>query len=171
SKRLAQALESVYKNINDPLIHSELQWISFGKTVSNYEHLGKSYQTALSTLNNQRNIELLKHPFYENLAIYRLIDLISDKEDLKEIILDYIATLLEYDNEKGTELLKTLQIYLKNKGAKNETADELHIVRQTLYHRINRIESLIGDFMHPDKRFMIEFSLHALKYIDISLMS
>lgn len=167
SKRLAQALESVYKNINDPLIYSELQWISFGKTVSNYEHLGKSYQTALSTLNYQRNIELLKHPFYENLAIYRLIDLISDKEDLKEIILDYIAPLLEYDNEKGTELLKTLQIYLKNKGAKNETADELHIVRQTLYHRINRIESLIGDFMHPDKRFMIEFSLHALKYINI----
>lgn len=167
-KRLELVLEKVYKKNNDPLVQSELQWISFGKVISNYAHLGKSYQTALSTLNYQQNIELIKHPFYENLAIYRLIDLLDNKDDVKEIILDYIAPLLEYDKEKGTELIKTLQIYLKNQGAKNETAEELHIVRQTLYHRLNRIESLIGsDFMNPSNRFMIEFSIHALKYIDV----
>ncbi len=169
-KRLEQVLKNVYEKNNDPLIQSELQWISFGKIISNYEQLGKSYQTALSTLNYQQNIELMKSPFYENLAFYRLIDLLDNKEDIKEIILDYIAPLLQYDKEKGTELIKTLQVYLNNQGAKNETAEELHIVRQTLYHRLNRIESLIGnDFMNPQHRFMIEFSIHALKYVDVDM--
>src|SRR5699024_1368504 len=101
--------------------------------------------------------------------IYRLVDLIENKEDLKELILDYIEPLLHYDQEKGTDLIKTLQIYLKNRGAKNETAEELYIVRQTLYHRLNRIEDLIGeDFMEPENRFMMEFSIHALKYVNIT---
>ncbi|MEI3604327.1 PucR family transcriptional regulator [Pseudogracilibacillus sp. SE30717A] len=167
-ERLEEALETVYKNNNDPLIRSELQWISFGKVIANYEQLGKSYHTALSTLNYQQNIEVLEKPFYENLAIYRLIDQMNDKEEIKEMIQDYIGPLLTYDREKGTELLKTLQIYLKNLGAKNETADELHIVRQTLYHRLNRIETLLGkDFMSSKNRLMIEFTIHALKYVKL----
>lgn len=164
--RLEQALTTVYKTNHDPLIQSELQWISFGKIITHYNHLGKSYQTALSTLNYQQNIEKLSKPFYENLAIYRIIDQLNDKEELKEMIHDYVGPLLIYDREKGTELVKTLQVYLKNLGAKNETADELHIVRQTLYHRLNRIEALLGKgFMNANNRLMIEFSIHALKYM------
>ncbi|MBO1002161.1 PucR family transcriptional regulator [Pseudogracilibacillus auburnensis] len=167
-KRLMQAIETINKNNNDPLILSELKWISFGKTISAYDQLRKSYDTALSTLNYQQNNEILKQPFYDTLAFYRLIDQMDDKDSLKEIIIDYLGPILTYDKEKRTELLKTLQVYLKNLGAKNETAEELHIVRQTLYHRLNRIESLLGhDFMSPKNRFMIEFSIHALKYVDI----
>lgn len=166
--RLEKALKTVYQNNHDPFIESEIQWISFGKVITTYNQLGKSYDTALSTLNYQQNIEKLQMPFYDTLAIYRLIDQMKDKEDLREIIIDYLGPLLTYDAEKGTELLKTLQIYFKNLGAKNETSGDLHIVRQTLYHRLNRIEELLGkDFMAPENRFMIEFSIHALKYVKI----
>lgn len=167
-KRLEQVLELAYEKSNDPFIQHELKWISFGRVIRQYNHLGKSYETALTTLNYQQNIEMMEKPFYSNLEIYRLIELMESKDDLKEIILDYIEPLLKYDQEKGTDLVNTLRIYLKNQGAKNETAEELHIVRQTLYHRLNRIEALIGeDFMQPDRRFMIEFSIRALKYVSV----
>src|SRR5690625_5498510 len=75
-----------------------------------------------------------------------------DKEDVKEIISDSLGPILKYDQERGTELLKRLQVYLEHLGAKNETAEALHIVRQTLYHRLNRIELLLGeDFMTVEK--------------------
>lgn len=166
-KRLEQALEYLYVNDIDPLIHNELKWISFGKAVTDYKEIGISYDTAISTLNYQRNIKILKKPFYENLGVYRIIEQMSDKDNLKEIVSDYLGPLLIYDRDKGTELLKTLQAYFENAEAKKETADELHIVRQTLYHRLNRIESLIGeDFLNSENRFMMEFSIHALKYIE-----
>lgn len=166
--RLELALQSIYEKNNDPFIHNEIQWISFGKIITSYDQLEKSYHTALSTLYYQQNIKRLKKPFYHTLSIYRLIDQIPDREELKEMIDDYIGPLLHYDSEKGTDLLKTLQVYLENLGAKNDTAEQLHIVRQTLYHRLNRIESLIGtDFMHPKKRFMIQFSIYSLQYIDV----
>lgn len=167
-RRLEIVLDNVYKNNNDPLIHHELQWISFGRKVSNYEHIAQSYETALSTLHYQQNIERLDRPFYKNLAIYRIIDQMNSKEDLQEIILDYLQPLIKYDEENGTELIKTLQIYFKNLGAINETAKELYIVRQTLYHRLNRIKSLLkDDFTHPQNRLMIEFSIYALKYVSL----
>lgn len=166
--RLEQALKSVRRSTHDSLIQSELQWISFGKIVSNYNNLNKSYQTALSTLNHQLNIEILNKPFYNSLTVHRLIDQINNKKELKEIILDYLKPLIDYDQKNGTELLRTLQVFLNNLGAKSQTAEDLYIVRQTLYHRLNRIGMLIGDdFMKSEQRFMIEFSLYALKYVDL----
>src|SRR5699024_1337564 len=167
TNRIEKALQAVHNN-NDPLIHNELQWMSFGRMITNYGRLGKSYETALSTLNYQQNIEILNKPFYNNLAVYRLIDRINNKNDLKEIIEDYLAPLIEYDRKKGTELLKTVQVFFKNLGTRSKTAEELNIVRQTLYHRLNRIESLIGkDYMEPQNSMMIEFSMYALKYVDM----
>src|SRR5690625_4356954 len=160
-ERLEQALQQVYSNNSDPLFHNEIQWISFGKAVTNYEQLSKSYDTALATLHYQQNINVLKKPFYDSLTFYRLINLMRDKEDVKEIISDSLGPILKYDQERGTELLKRLQVYLEHLGAKNETAEALHIVRQTLYHRLNRIELLLGEI------FMIEFSIHALKYVEL----
>jgi purine catabolism regulator len=89
----------------------------------------------------------------------------EDKREITDIITDYIEPLLKHDKEKGTELVKTLHVYLQCLGQKNETAQDLHIVRQTLYHRLNKIEQLLGtDYMMPANRFMIEFALHALEF-------
>lgn len=163
--RLYEALQTIHQQTDDPFIHQDLGWLSFGKVVSDYTHLGVSYKTALSTLYYQQKIEKLEKPFYCSLGVYRLVDLINDRYELNEVVIDYIQPILRYDEENGTELLKTLQAYLENLGSKNETAKTLHIVRQTLYHRLSRIEELLGqEFMAPGNRLMIEFSIHALKY-------
>ncbi|MFP3846118.1 helix-turn-helix domain-containing protein, partial [Priestia filamentosa] len=57
-------------------------------------------------------------------------------------------------------------------GAKKETAEQLHIVRQTLYHRLDRLYELIGrDFMEPYKRQAIEASISAYEYASASKFS
>lgn len=43
---------------------------------------------------------------------------------------------------------------------KKDTAERLFIVRQTLYHRLEKIEQLLGsDFMQTEKRLALELIL------------
>lgn len=167
--RLHNALNQIKKLHVDTSISENLQWLSFGKSVNSYDQIRTSYQTALSTLHFQKNMHVLDEPFYHKLALYRLVEKVHDANELREMINDYIGPLIVHDSKRDTELLKSLQIYLKNFGAKNETARELFIVRQTLYHRLAKIKELLGeDYMDPENRVMIEFSIYALRYLELS---
>lgn len=169
--RLFEGVKSVISTIQtiEPDFSPSENLLSFGKVITHIDHILSSYETALSTLDYQRNIEALTNPFYQNLGTYRLFEYMKDMAELRDIVDDYIGPLISYDQEKGSELVKTLKVYLKNLGAKNQTADDLFIVRQTLYHRLERIEKLIGkDYMEPKKRIMIELAIHALDYLEKS---
>lgn len=163
---LKNTLTSMREKDSPSLLKDHLKYLSFGKVIYDLEDISSSYQTALMTLEYQQDIAPLNDPFYQTLGLYRLLRSVQPQE-LQDIIKDYIGPLLKYDEEKGTELVKTLKVFLKHSGAKNQTAEDLYIVRQTLYHRLERIESLIGhDFMEPEKRLMIEFAIYALYYFE-----
>ncbi|WP_175631932.1 PucR family transcriptional regulator [Virgibacillus siamensis] len=171
--RITEATRHLFQSNIDGFSKEDIRLISFGKEVNSFKMVRESYQTSLISLNFQQSISPLQPPFYKNLAVYRLIDQSNDVSHLREIIYDYIGPIISYDQQNGTELLKTLKVYLKNLGSKKSTADELYIVRQTLYHRLNRIKLLIGeDFMDPEKRIMIETAIYFLMYFKkMSLIS
>lgn len=54
-----------------------------------------------------------------------------------------LAPLLELPGERGRDLLRTLETYLHSGNRKTETASELGIERQSLYHRLGRIEEIL----------------------------
>jgi purine catabolism regulator len=63
--------------------------------------------------------------------------------------------------------VETLKMYLACNGSKQETAKKLFVVRQTMYHRIEKLETLLGsDFMSSEKRLAIEFMLLAYDYLN-----
>ena len=63
-------------------------------------------------------------------------------------------------------MLITLKTYLACSGSKQETSKKLFIVRQTLYHRIEKLELLLGEnFMNSDKRLALEFMLMAYDFV------
>ena len=55
-----------------------------------------------------------------------------------------LGPLLEIGGERGRDLLETLEAYLHCGGRKTEAARELGIERQSLYHRLDRIESILA---------------------------
>lgn len=168
-ERLKKSLNAIRNMEPSIFISDNLQLLSFGKVINHINLLPTSYESALATLHYQQSIERLAEPFYQNLGPFRLFQHVKDRSELNDIINDFIGPLIKYDQEKGTELLKTLKIFLKNLGAKNQTAVDLFIVRQTLYHRLERIEKLIGShFMEPKQRMMIEYAIYALEYLEKS---
>ncbi|MGG5832704.1 helix-turn-helix domain-containing protein, partial [Bacillus pumilus] len=51
----------------------------------------------------------------------------------------YKRQVIVYDNQNSGRLYQTLNIFLQTNGSKKETASQLYIVRQTLYHRLDKL--------------------------------
>jgi purine catabolism regulator len=80
--------------------------------------------------------------------------------ELQEFSLERLGPLLEVGGERGRDLLETLEVYLHCGGRKTEAASELGIERQSLYHRLNRIESLLDvDLRDGDSALALHLAL------------
>jgi PucR family transcriptional regulator, purine catabolism regulatory protein len=141
--------------------------LGVGKLVMNVQEINRSYQTALETVKVQQKLESnTSIHFYDNLHMYRVLSLIQHPKDLREVMMEYLEPVITYDQQHNGKLMETLKIYLECNGSKQETAKRLFVVRQTLYHRIEKLENLLGtDFMESKKRMAIEFMIMAYDYL------
>ncbi len=86
--------------------------------------------------------------------LYHLPPQIRDGNDY----LKQIHEIVVYDARRGTELVHTLDVYLDQAGSLVDTAEALHIHRNTLLHRLERIEKICSvDLREPLQRL----NLHA----------
>ncbi|MFE6167756.1 PucR family transcriptional regulator ligand-binding domain-containing protein [Viridibacillus arvi] len=104
--------------------------------------------------------------FYNDLGINRLLLLLIESKQLENYVHDYLDVILSYDKKYESDLFTTLCIYLECNGVKNETADRLFIVRQTLYNRLEKLETLLGsNFMEPSNRLALEVAIKAYQLL------
>jgi PucR family transcriptional regulator, purine catabolism regulatory protein len=83
------------------------------------------------------------------------------------IYLHHVRQLATYDREKNAELVKTLETYLDHGGALVESAEALFVHRNTLLHRISRIESLSGlDLRNPLQRLNLHAAVKSYRLFD-----
>lgn len=75
--------------------------------------------------------------------IGQLLLSIRGTPELMEFSDERLAPLLELSGDRGKDLLDTLETYLHAGGRKTETAASLGIERQSLYHRLGRIEEIL----------------------------
>ena len=78
-------------------------------------------------------------------ALYQLLISLVDDEALEAFVTDQLGPLLTHDARTGAGLVMTLDAYLAAGMSKTRTADALGIRRQTLYGRLERIGTLLGD--------------------------
>ncbi len=82
---------------------------------------------------------------YETIAHLRLLPgiVLSMSTDLRRVI-DTLGGLVTYDLVNGTDLAKTLDAFVANRGSATRTAAQLFVHRNTLRQRLRRIEELTG---------------------------
>ncbi len=56
----------------------------------------------------------------------------------------YLSPIMAHDTSHGTELVATLETFLATDGSWKQTAERLHIHRQTLVYRLKSVEQLTG---------------------------
>ncbi|HWR37956.1 MAG TPA: PAS domain S-box protein [Patescibacteria group bacterium] len=80
---------------------------------------------------------------YEDLGILQLLVEVGGRERADEFVQGMIGKLIDYDHEKGTDYLTTLEVMLKTSSLK-ETAQMLFLHHNTAVYRKRRIEKLLG---------------------------
>lgn len=80
----------------------------------------------------------------DDTALVRLLRAAGDGSLLEDFVDRQLSAVLDHDARRGSQLLRTLHEYFRNGREKTATAAALGIRRQTLYGRLERIESLLG---------------------------
>lgn len=89
-------------------------------------------------------------------------------QELQNLFEMTLGKLREQDSTRGTKYLQTLTIFLKNDKAWETSAKQLHIHRQTLIYRIQKIEELLNrDINSTNDCAEIWFALKAANILEI----
>ena len=103
--------------------------------------------------------------FADRLGIERLLLKLDEGHSLVDHIERELGAVLDHDASSASPLMPTLEAYLMLSGNKTEVAKSLHIERRSLYHRLERIRSLIGaDIDHPDRQLGLRIAVRGLGY-------
>jgi len=96
-----------------------------------------------------------------------LIDLLYALRASPELLAftrEQLEPLLDERDPRRRELLRTLEVLLASGGHKAHAARALHLTRQSLYLRLQRIQQLLdADLEDPDTRLALHLALRALR--------
>ena len=151
------------------MINKEFQ-VGIGSIRQNLIYTKESYNEArecLTILNNYLfRTRVLRN---KDLGVFRLI-LKGGKKDVDDFIRDTLLPVINYDRETNSDLLLTLQLYIKYNRALNATAKSMNMHTNTVYYRIKKVESLLGvDLNDPTVWFGLQAACNILEIIEIDL--
>jgi Purine catabolism regulatory protein-like family/PucR C-terminal helix-turn-helix domain/GGDEF-like domain len=84
-------------------------------------------------------------PFYRlpDLRLRGLLHLLRDDARLQTFVERELGSLLEYDAQRGSDLVNVLTLYLDSGRNKAHAAQRAHLSRPALYERLHRIERVL----------------------------
>ncbi len=100
--------------------------------------------------------------YFEDLVLLRLLAPLSNGPTLANFAEAELAPLIRYDDKHKSELLRTLDAYLRCNGNKVTTGEMLHLQRRSVYYRLTRIEELLETSLDdPDLRVRLYLALRS----------
>jgi sugar diacid utilization regulator len=109
---------------------------------------------------------------FEETGAYRLLlpAMSEDPGELQGFFDETVAPLVTYDDQYGTELVKTLETFLDADGNVARTAEKLFTHRHTVRYRLERVKELTGlDVSSTDGRERLSLGLKAMRVLGIVL--
>jgi sugar diacid utilization regulator len=107
---------------------------------------------------------------FEETGAYRLLlpAMSEDPAELQGFFDDTVATLVTYDEQYETELIRTLETFLDADGNVARTAEKLFTHRHTIRYRLDRVRELTGlDVSSTDGRERLSLGLKAMRVLGI----
>ena len=140
-QQINKFLDKVEKKFQAVFPHITLSW---GISESNNEptnyhecYMHARLAQGLCPQNITQNIRYT----YEDTILFKMLSVLAIDQDIMQNSFRIIQPIIEYDTKNQTNLLTTLKAYLKSKNM-SETARILHLHRQSLLYRINKVEEL-----------------------------
>ena len=126
-----------------------------------------SYQEAQKVIMARRR-ELLVNDCicYDDLGVYKLLFLFDNNQLLGATYPDKLKKVLAYDKAHDSTLIPTLEKYLENKGSLALAAEAMHIHKNTVTYRLNKVKSLVDvDINKPKNIPILLLEIKAIKFL------
>lgn len=108
----------------------------------------------------------LRYYQHAKYLLYHVISCCSEERNLNDFIHPAIRILQEQDRKFGTEYVKTLTSYVVNDRVIAKTADDLHIHRNTMNYRLDKIKSLTQvEFETEEETLYVMISCYIIEYL------
>jgi DNA-binding PucR family transcriptional regulator len=131
-------------------------------------HIPEKHHQAMKALElGQRLTSNQRFYRYEDYRMNHLFEYLGENNDRTQFCHPGILSLIEYDKNNNGALLETLRCYVANKMSPTKTATALFLHRNSLNHRLKRIEELGGLSLNESEDiFQIILSLKLLSEIE-----
>jgi sugar diacid utilization regulator len=100
---------------------------------------------------------------YEDLGAYKYLLRIALEGHVRDTTVDAVALLSEYDAQRGSQLVTTLEEFLRRHGSISAASEALYVHPNTLRQRLRRIAELSGLDLRRDDWLMIEIAVKMVK--------
>ncbi|MGZ3147344.1 helix-turn-helix domain-containing protein [Lentzea chajnantorensis] len=91
--------------------------------------------------------------------------LLGERADVSGYVRSVLGPVLDYDTERGTELVHTLEVYFRCGASLSRAKAELHLHVNTVTQRLDRVTSLLGDWQSPDRVLEVQLALRLLRLL------
>jgi GAF domain-containing protein len=100
---------------------------------------------------------------YEDLGAYKYLLRVALDGGIRDSTVDAVGRLAEYDAQRGSQLVTTLEEFLRRHGNISATSEALFVHPNTLRQRLRRIAELSGLDLRKDDWLMIEIAVKMVK--------
>jgi GAF domain-containing protein len=100
---------------------------------------------------------------YEELGAYKYLLRVAVDGGIRDATVDAVSRLAEYDAQRGSQLVTTLEEFLRRHGNISATSETLYVHPNTLRQRLRRIAELSGLDLRRDDWLMIEIAVKMVK--------
>ncbi|GKV57670.1 hypothetical protein NCCP2222_36170 [Sporosarcina sp. NCCP-2222] len=159
-----QFLDLVERRFSHLLPEVVFSW-GIGRQKDGVGEFAGSFTKAKAALDMGRNqMGIGKRTYFDETQMNRLLLNLAITKDVQQITSSIVAPLVEYDDQKGMDLIHTFSVYRNTCGNVSQTARKLNLHRQSLLYRLRKIETLTGrSIADPDHSFLLELSIRVWK--------
>jgi GAF domain-containing protein len=100
---------------------------------------------------------------YEDLGAYKYLLRVALEGGIRDATADAVSRLAAYDAQRGSQLVTTLEEFLRRHGSISATSEALYVHPNTLRQRLRRIGELSGLDLRKDDWLMIEIAVKMVK--------
>lgn len=98
----------------------------------------------------------------EDLGIHAQLFHASGRDAIDRFVASTLGPVLAHDDDRGTDLLGTLEAYFAASGRVTRAAEALHVHANTVHQRIERLGALLGDdWRDPEPALRLHLAVQA----------
>ncbi|MBN1201031.1 MAG: helix-turn-helix domain-containing protein [Anaerolineae bacterium] len=133
--------------------------IGLGQSATDLRTWRESFQQAVAAFRTARQWRLATPLAFWEMGVYRLLSLLVGSPELRKFYYETMGELAE-NSSQHAEFITTLEAFFEQHGNLTRTAKRLHVHRNTLLYRMDRIREISGiDLNNPETRLAVHLAL------------